>query len=90
MFHANITSQTQNYEEPFLVLLHDESAYQTLFGHQFPITEKVKLQEQGASDIKEELFPILYYAEKLPIFSSNSEEHYETIFELFEILAETE
>jgi hypothetical protein len=48
------------------------------------------LQESSNSEIKEELFPITYYAEKLPIFSSNPEEHHATIFDLFEILAETE
>lgn len=72
------------------MLLHDESAYQTLFGEEFQTTEKLKLQDHSKAEIKDELFPICYYAERLPVFSSSPEEFYDTIFELFEILSETE
>jgi hypothetical protein len=32
IFHQNTEKVTVNYNEPFLVLLHDESAYKNLFG----------------------------------------------------------
>jgi hypothetical protein len=35
-------------------------------------------------------YPIVYYAEKMPVYYENEEDLYDKIFELFEILSETE
>lgn len=84
---------TKNYNQPFLVLLHDESAYENLFGGEFPNngnTGEFRLEALHKKEIKEELYPIVYYAEKLPVYAATADEQYEIIFELIEILAETE
>lgn len=93
-FHSDVSTSIKNYEMPFLVLLHDESAYKDLFEADFPSVSKedggqVKLQEATVDDVAD-VFPIIYYAEKLPVYCKDVEELYETTFELFEILAETE
>jgi hypothetical protein len=41
-------------------------------------------------DTISEKFPIFYYAERLPVFAKDEDEHYENIFKLLEILAETD
>lgn len=74
--------------------MHDESAYQDLFEEEFPSVSsdeggQLKLQEATTEDV-ENKWPIVYYAEKLPVHCETPDELYETTFELFEILAETE
>ena len=44
----------------------------------------------GSKDDEAELYPIKYFAERLPVDCKNQEELYETVFELFSILSETE
>lgn len=76
------------------MLLHDELAYEQLFGRDFahnPTKEDAnKLQSQVHTEERNELFPIFYYAERLPVFSANEDENYENIFRLLAILSETE
>ena len=87
IFHTNTDKATVNYESPFLILLHDEIAYKTLFGEEFA----VEAPPNGDGEEEEkELYPIKYFAERLPVDSKDADEHYETIFELFSILSETE
>jgi hypothetical protein len=72
--------------------MHDEAAYNTVLGETFP-TEEFNdecLHQQALSEERKELLPIIYYAERLPVFAANEDEHYENIFKLLEILAETE
>jgi len=68
-------------------LMHDEEAYQQLFGHKFVEMEKEvehlldqKLFETHKSDERDELYPIKYIAERLPVGATNSEEQSELIF----------
>lgn len=35
-FHKNVDTKSANYELPFLILLHDESAYLNSFEEEFP------------------------------------------------------
>jgi hypothetical protein len=35
-FHKNVETKSLNYELPFLILLHDEGAYDSTFGKEFP------------------------------------------------------
>ena len=44
----------------------------------------------GSKADEAELYPIKYFAERLPVDCKNQEELYETVFELFSILSETE
>lgn len=90
-FHNMTEGSTVNYENPFLVLMHDEIAYQNMFGEEFPSQkeERKKFHEQNNEDESNE-YPIVYLAERLPIFAKDEDEHYENIFKLLEILAETE
>jgi hypothetical protein len=73
--------------------MHDESAYQDLFATEFPANEQTgefRLEQRHVKEINDGLFPIVYYAEQIPIHSASPEEHYKLIFELLEILSETE
>ena len=78
-------------------LMHDETAYQQLFGHKFVEIErevehllKQNLFETAKDESRDELYPIKYIAERLPVGATSSEEQVEIIFNLLEILSETE
>jgi hypothetical protein len=51
---------------------------------------KQKLFETAKDESREELYPIKYIAERLPVGAKNSDEQLENIFQLLEILSETE
>lgn len=86
-FHKVVDTMTENYEKSFMELMHDEEAYQQLFGHYFVEIEKEvehlltkKLFETEKGSERDELFPIKYIAERLPVGTRNSEEQLEIIF----------
>jgi hypothetical protein len=92
-FHVDCSIETVNYDQPFLVLLHDESAYANLFSRKYPAdksTGEFRLEAVSRKDMKGKLHPMAYFAEKLPMHCQTKAEQFDLIFELFEILAETE
>jgi hypothetical protein len=96
-FHKDTEQMTENYDKSFMELMHDEMAYKQLFGHYFVDMEKEvehllkqKLFETAKDESREELYPIKYIAERLPVGAKNSDEQLENIFQLLEILSETE
>ena len=75
-------------------LLHDEKAYEDLFGKRFPTKEvalKIKSQE-----IDEQEFPIEYIAERIPctrsskVFGKKQEDRSEQLFDVLDLLAWTD
>ena len=78
-------------------MMHDETAYFTLFGNKFVEQEAEtkhlldqKLHEQSKDGSRDILYPIKYYAEKLACDAKTPEEQLSAVFELLEILSETE
>jgi hypothetical protein len=68
-FHNNTTRCTVNYDKPFLMLMHDEEAYNQLFTKKFPdlnVVEQLHAHKLRVEDRKN-LYPITYFAERLPI-----------------------
>lgn len=91
-FHSDTSKKTVNYDKPFLILMHDEDAYNQLFSADFPLKiVNDRLHETKVmSDERNDLYPMTYFAERLPIQSENEDEQFELIFELLEILAGTD
>ena len=79
---------TVNYDKSFMSLMHDELGYAQLFGHQFEEIEKEDehLMKQNlfevarVDDSRDSLFPIRYFAERLPSTAMSSEEQLEVVF----------
>jgi hypothetical protein len=97
-FDHSTSSASYNYDQEFQALLHDEKAYDYLFGKEFPkpvITLDFNMHNTYVTDEHFSWYPITYIAERIPFRINSSPEtrldaYEECIFELFEILAETE
>jgi hypothetical protein len=86
-FHKVLDQMTENYNKSFMELMHDEEAYQQLFGHKFTNVEKEvehllkkNLFETAKDEKRNDLFPIKYFAERLPVGAKSSEEQLEIVF----------
>lgn len=86
-----------NYNESFMSLMHDEEAYKKLFGCKYEEMENEdkdllsqNLYEMTPNEERNSLFPIKYFAERLPTPARDADEQLEYVFQLFEILSETE
>ena len=69
--------------------MHDELAYFSLFGHKFVEIEdesrhllSQKLHKKCQDDSRDGLYPIKYYAEKIPCLAKNPDEQLSAVFEL--------
>jgi len=89
-FHSDTSRKTVNYDKPFLILMHDEEAYNQLFSADFPLKNINEKLHETKSENRNDLYPMSYFAERLPIHTANNDEQFELIFELLEILAGTD
>ena len=96
-FHRDTEKYTVNYNKSFMSLMHDEEAYQQLFGLKYADIEKEdenllsqNLCEMSPSESRDLIFPIKYFAERLPTPARDPDEQLEYVFQLFEILSETD
>jgi hypothetical protein len=63
--------------------MHDESAYNNLFGEDYPRKDdNIKLEETLGGEA-EDTFAMVYFAERLPIVTKSEDEAFNVIFELF-------
>jgi hypothetical protein len=77
--------------------MHDEEAYHQLFGQKYVDIEKEdekllnqNLYEMSPDESRDNIFPIKYFAERLPSPAKDPDEQLEYVFQLFEVLSETE